>query len=129
MFRSLCWVRAAVEIPPPLFMTMMSTGSSFCGRVLQIIHEAKSPSDEPASPPTTMVMPSSPCRFCTSAVPAAMVYWIAITDVTGTTFHYRQAKCPTKLRPIELGSVTVIAIWRMPSITGMPIATSAALLR
>ena len=47
-------------MPQPLFMTIISTGNSLPGRVLQTMQEAKSPSAVPASPPATMVIPSPP---------------------------------------------------------------------
>ena len=78
-------------MPQPLLVTIISTGSSLPGRVLQTRHEAKSPSAVPASPPVTIVMPSPPCRFCTRAVPGAIAYCTSITEVTGTTFQSRRA--------------------------------------
>ena len=124
-----CWASAAVEMPQPVLVTTISTGSSLPGRLLQTRQEAKSPSAVPASPPVTMVMASPPARFCIRAVPGAITYWTSMTEVTGTTFQSRRAKWPGKLRPIELGSVRVMAIWRMPSSSGMPMATRVALLR
>ena len=54
---------------------------------------------------------------------------LLIGAVTGTTFHSRREKWPAKLRPIDWVSVAVMAIWRRPSMRGMPIATRVALLR
>jgi hypothetical protein len=116
-------------MPQALFMTVMSTGSSCPGRLLQMRQVAKSPSAVPASPPTTMVTPSPPCRFCTRAVPGAMAYWISMTELTGTTFQDLFEKCDGKLRPAENGSVAVIAICRMLSSIGMPRASMVAPLR
>src|SRR5919201_508938 len=45
--RSPCWLHAGVEMPQPLFMTTIRTGSSFPGRVDHTRHEAKSPSAVP----------------------------------------------------------------------------------
>ena len=73
-----CWVPAGVEMPHWLLVTMISTGSSLPGRVLQTRQVAKSPSAVPASPPVTMVMPSPPWRFCASAVPGAIAYCTSI---------------------------------------------------
>ena len=78
---------AGVEIPYPLFVTTIRTGSSLPGRVDQIMQLAKSPAAVPASPPITTETPSPPCRFCMMAVPGAMTYWTSITLVTGITFH------------------------------------------
>src|SRR5262245_54858227 len=69
-----CCVQYSVEMPQPLFMTIMSTGSLLLGRVDQMRHEEKSPSAVPASPPTTIVMLSPPSRFCTIAVPGALTH-------------------------------------------------------
>ena len=56
--------------------------------MLQFRHVSKSPSAAPASPPITTVIPSPPCRFCTSAVPGAIEYWTSMTLETGSTFHF-----------------------------------------
>jgi hypothetical protein len=76
---------------PVIVVTMIRTGSSWPGRVDQIMQDAKSPSAVPASPPVTMVMPSPPTRFWTCAVPGAMTYWISITELIGTMFQSRLA--------------------------------------
>ncbi len=116
-------------MPQPLFMTIISTGSSLPGRVLQIRQDGEVALGVPASPPMTMVMPSPPCRFCTRAVPGALTHWMSITEHDRHDVPLSPAKWPAKLRPIECGSVAVIAIWRMPSTSGMPMATTVALLR
>src|SRR5438128_5688106 len=82
-----CCMQYSVEMPQPLFMTIIRMGSLLLGRVDQTRHEEKSPSAVPASPPTTMVMPSPPSRFCTMAVPGALTHWMPIHELTGTTFH------------------------------------------
>ena len=115
-FSQACWLQCGVEMPQPLFMTMISTGSSLPGRLLQIRQEAKSPSAVPASPPTTMVTPSPPCASASSAVPGAIAYCTSITELTGTTFQSRLAKWPGNCGPWSAGRWTVMAIWRMPSI-------------
>ncbi len=52
-----------------------------------------------------------------------------MTELMGMTFHSLRAKWQGKLRPMEFGSAAVMAIWRMPSIRDMPMATMVALLR
>lgn len=101
MFCSPCWVLAGVEMPQPLLVTTMSTGSSIPGRVDQTRQVAKSPSAVPASPPWTMVMPLLLARFWASAVPGAIEYWTSMGDEMGTTFHLRAVEWPAKLRPPE----------------------------
>ena len=48
---------------------------------------------------------------------------------TGRTFQAALLKWPLKFRPRLWVSVAFMAIWRMPSMRGIPIATRVALLR
>ena len=117
-------------MPHWLFMTIINTGSSWPGRVLQIMHVAKSPSLDPASPPTTTVTAVTTLPLLDQRRPGS--HRELDLDHRTDRHDVPLPQCDSARRscaPCECGSVSRTAACRTASTIGMSIAKSVARLR